>query len=506
MHCTQYMYLGDSLQKIIDLDKVVKMIDDSNISLLVAFDNNKPAQVINNDLNSIKNALNNYAKIFLGFGFIYDVNGPCFAIETYDIKNSDTHTITLEGKERKLLLIKSKIIHNLNDEYYDKYKYPVEGYGIYLDNDLNVEYGYYTIEDPASDYVTNSITFHDFKDAIDEDLVKKTIYSSLNHADIWKTDDVVLVGEGYDKEVSLVKLVNLETDILCFINDKCFDIKKEDDILKELNKERTSFWRPIYGIIHMVLNNGGKLYFKLTDDEGIFVIRKNKSKDVSQVGKYSPDEGEILLDKESDEDIYINTYVFKPKFTSIADVNLALKGKKINLDKTMDRVSMPDFYDGPAVEVECGGIYIHTVYASEESVAGEIYEYEIDGNDFITVGIHCGLGNCDLRLNPQYYAGDEAGDYGIEVFDDGEICLSENTSGICGGVREISDLSEPLNAFVIEILMNTIVFEDPLLEEGVMYCPDCGEDYHNGEELCPDCGTKLVTEFEITMLEYKELL
>ena len=40
----------------------------------------------------------------------------------------------------------------------------------------------------------------------------------------------------------------------------------------------------------------------------------------------------------------------------------------------------------------------------------------------------------------------------------------------------------------------------------MMYCPDCGEDYNNGEELCPDCGTKLVTEFEITMLEYKGLL
>lgn len=502
MHYTQ-LYLGDNLQKIIDLDKVVKMIDDSNISILVAFNNNKPAQAINNDLNSIKNALNNYTKIFLGFGFIYYVNEPYFVIETYDIKNSDTQTITFKDKETKVLLIKSKIIHNLNDEYYDKYKYPVEGYGIYLDKDLNVEYGYYTIEDPASDYGTNSITFHDFKDAIDGDLVKETIFSSLNHADIWKTDDVILVEEGYDKEVSLLKLVNLKTDILCFINDKCFDIKQEDDILKELNKERTNYWRPIYGIIHMVLNNDGKLYFKLTNDEGIFVIRKNNDKYVSQVGKYSADEGEILLDKESDEDIYINTHVFKPKFTSISDVNLALKDKKINLDKTMERVSMPDFYNGPTVEVECDGIYIHTVYASERSVADEIYEYELDDNDFITVGIDSGLGNCDLRLSPQYYTGDEAGDYGIEVFDDGTIWLSKNTSGIFGGVREINDLSEPLNAFVIEILMNTLVFEDSLSDEDVMYCPDCGEDYHNDEELCPECGTKLVTEFEITMLEYK---
>ena len=173
----------------------------------------------------------------------------------------------------------------------------------------------------------------------------------------------------------------------------------------------------------------------------------------------------------------------------------------------MNRVSMPDFYAGPTVEEVCCGIYIHTVQVLEGgSGCGEIYEYEIDDDDFVTVGILSGLGDYDLRLSPQYYAGDEAGDYGIEVFDDGTICLSENRSGLCGRIGEIRDLSEPLNAFVIEILMNTLVFEDTLLDEGVMYCPDCEEAYDNGEELCPDCGTKLVTEFEITMLEYKGLL
>ena len=256
----------------------------------------------------------------------------------------------------------------------------------------------------------------------------------------------------------------------------------------------------------MVLNNGGKLYFELTEDEGIFVIRKNEYKDVSQVGKYSPEEGEILLDKESDEDIYINTKEYTPKFTSMDEVNALLKDKKINLDKTMDRVSMPDFYAGPTVEAIYGGIYIHTVYVSEGGSGGKIYEYEIDDDDFVTVGIHSGLGDYDLRLPPQCYTGDEAGDYGIEVFDDGTIMLCETTSGICGGTSSVRDLSEPLNAFVIEILMNTLVFEDSLSDEGVMYCPDCGEDYNNGEELCPDCGTELVTEFEITMLEYKEEL
>ena len=368
------------MQKIIDLNKLVKIMDVCLTSTLVAFDNDKPITEINKDLNSIKIALNNYTKIFLGFGFFSNGDQPSFIIETYDIKNSGEHTLTID-KERKILLIESKIIHNLNDEYYDRYKYSLAGYGIYLDNDLNVEYGYYTIEGPASDYETSSRTFHDFKDAIDGDLIKEAIFSSLNHADIWKTDDVVLVGEGYNKEVSLVKLVNLKTDILCFVNDKCFDVKQEDDILNELNKERTS-WMSIYRILNMVFDNGGKLYFKLTDDEGIFVIRKNKDKYVSQVGRYSPEEGEILFDKESDEDIYLNIQEFKPKYTSMDDVNLELKDKKINLDKTMARVSMPDFYAGPTVEDVGDGIYIHTVYAHKGSVGGAIYEYGIEDDEF----------------------------------------------------------------------------------------------------------------------------
>ena len=46
-------------------------------------------------------------------------------------------------------------------------------------------------------------------------------------------------------------------------------------------------------------------------------------------------------------------------------------------------------------------------------------------------------------------------------------------------------------------------------------CPKCGAEYQghpaisrrdNKTPICPDCGTKLVTEFEITMLEYKGLL
>ena len=489
------------MQKQIDLRKVVKKVDNTYFHFIVAFDNDESRESITNNLYYIKEALNNYSKLFFQLGFFFyntDCDEPCFI---FDDPSFIKGIVGRRPNATPPTSVTSTISQNLNDEYYDKYRYPRGGYGIYLDKELNVEYGYTTVT-PIDDFSSRA-TYHDFKDARDGDIIKEHIFSLLDNADI----RTAIVREGYDKEVDLSKLVDLKTEILCFVNDKCFDIRQEKEILKELNKERTPYWRRIYSILNMVLNNGGKLYFELSEDEGIFVIRKNEYKDVSQVGKYSPEEGEILLDKESDEDIYINTHVFKPKFTSMDEVNALLKDKKINLDETMRHVSMPDFYAGPTVEAMGDGAYIHTVYASEGDSGGkEIYEYEIDADDFVTVGIQSGLGNYDLRLSPQYYTGDEAGDYGIDVDDSGRISFCEYTSGMFGGISEVRDLSEPLNAFVIEILMNTVVFEDSLSDEGVMYCPDCGEDYDNGEELCPDCGTELVTEFEITMLEYKEEL
>ncbi|MBO6110422.1 MAG: zinc ribbon domain-containing protein [Methanobrevibacter sp.] len=337
------------------------------------------------------------------------------------------------------------------------------------------------------------ITDYNIKYAPDEDIIN-----------ILKTNHLIIIKGVNAQDKILNLLFNLKTDALGLVNGKCFDIEQEEDILKELNMEKVLFRQTTP---FLVLSHGGKLIFKLKDDVAISVIIKAEDGwPVYHVRTYSPNEKEILFDKESDDDINLNIHEFKPKFTSISDVNQALKGKKINLDRTMARVSMPDFYAGPTVEVEGDGIYIHTVYARKGYVASEIYEYEIYDDDFVTVGIQSGLGDYDLRLSPQCYTGDEAGDYGIEVDDDGTVYLCENTGGMFGGVRRIRDLSEPLNAFVAEILMNTLVFEDSLLDESVMYCPDCGESYDNDEELCPDCGTKLVTEFEITMLEYKGLL
>ena len=338
----------------------------------------------------------------------------------------------------------------------------------------------------------------------------------------------------YEKEVSLEKLVNLCIGrISCFINGKRFeitnggviDIEQEDAILKELNEERDRFWRPVYGILDKVLDNGGKLYFNLTSDEGVFVIRKTPSKnvskysklykDVSQAGKLTHDGEEILLDKESDKDIYLDVQEFKPKFNSISEVYEELKDKKIDLDKTIDRAapcSMSDILGDPLVKVICEGekVYIRSVVVSESSILvsernhteGKIYEYKIDNDDFTNVILYSNLGTCTLRLSSQYDTGDEFGDYGIIVTDEGKIEFCENAYGICGGLKEIRDLSEPLMAFIVELLMDMLVFEDPSSNE-VMYCPECDKKHYNGEEFCTDCGTELVTNLKFyMMIEY----
>ena len=74
--------------------------------------------------------------------------------------------------------------------------------------------------------------------------------------------------------------------------------------------------------------------------------------------------GEVLLDKESNEDIYEDVHVFKPKFNSISEVYEELKDNKLNLDKTIDCAAphyMSNILCNPVVEVLYSGseIYIH---------------------------------------------------------------------------------------------------------------------------------------------------
>ena len=99
------------------------------------------------------------------------------------------------GKESAFIFDANEGIDDLEDDYYNKYKFFVAGYGIYLDNDLNVEYGYVTNDITGN--IINTVpvdnTYHDFNDARDGDRIKEHICSLINSADIWKTDDAPIV-------------------------------------------------------------------------------------------------------------------------------------------------------------------------------------------------------------------------------------------------------------------------------------------------------------------------
>lgn len=297
----------------------------------------------------------------------------------------------------------------------------------------------------------------------------------------------------YDKEVILKKLFDLKTDIYCFVNDKCFNAKEEDKILNELNKERSNslFWKSVVSISELVLANGGKLYFKLKDDKGIFVIEKNWNKHLSQVGRYSPEEGEVLLDEEIDEDIYRNIQKFIPKFTSISEINEELKDKKINLRKTIEKIISKDIGKSKEylVEIEDYGndlenkfdfelysdeyyekleelkdegkwIYITAVYATSEIASfDDVYECELEDDYFETAGVESCLGNCDLRVNFESFVGEMDGDFGIMIQND-KIDFQYCCGGMFRSIDPIDNLSEPLNAFAIELMMNIIEFEE----------------------------------------------
>ena len=185
--------IGDNLQKIIDLDKLVKKIDNLYYSSIEAFYKGRPRNPICKDLDSINEALYIYGKVFIQLGFFIYEDSKFIFDDPYVIEG-----IKYNENFRKSQI--STIIstsENLDDEYYDKYryvdyrihKYPVAGYGIFLDNDLNVEYGYYTTEAPPSGHGAGDTTIHDFKDAIDGDKIKEKIYSLLDAANIWESDD-----------------------------------------------------------------------------------------------------------------------------------------------------------------------------------------------------------------------------------------------------------------------------------------------------------------------------
>ena len=142
----------------IDLEYYVSEISDPSLGIFFAIEDDEPVKRINEDLDSVQEALDNYGKVFIEIGYF-----------SYN-----------DEYETRLMFDGDEFIIGLTDRYYDKYKFSLAGYGIFLDSDLNVECGYYTTEAPPSGHGPGDTTIHDFKDAEKDDVVKEHIYSLLS--------------------------------------------------------------------------------------------------------------------------------------------------------------------------------------------------------------------------------------------------------------------------------------------------------------------------------------
>lgn len=177
MNANDFHYKGN-------LEKIVDSIDYSEFAVCVAIDDDGFFESIDDELDSIEEALNNYGKVFLPFGdFSYSDYNKCFIFNIDSSYREDIYDI------------------DDDDGYYDKYKFSLAGYGIYVDKELNVEYGYYTIQAPPSGHGPGYTTLHDFKDAIEGDKIKEKIYSLLDAEDIWDCDDASLEQDIKNNEV-----------------------------------------------------------------------------------------------------------------------------------------------------------------------------------------------------------------------------------------------------------------------------------------------------------------
>lgn len=155
--------------KQLDLEKLEKLIQTADMGQFVAFEDDIPVEYIKPNLQSIKENLNEYDKIFLEIGFW-----------GYDDEFSDEPTYMIDGDPIDVDEIDE------SDSYYNKYHFLVAGYGIFVDKKYNVKFGYYTTEAPPSGHGAGYTTFHDFKDARKDDVIRDEIVYCIETSNIWK--------------------------------------------------------------------------------------------------------------------------------------------------------------------------------------------------------------------------------------------------------------------------------------------------------------------------------
>ena len=201
------------MKKQIDLEYYISQISDPKFGIFYAIEDDEYVKRINGDLDSVQEALDNYGKVFLEIGYF-----------SYN-----------DEYETRLMFNGDEFIIGLSDRYYDKYKFSVAGYGIFLDSDLNVECGYYTTEAPPSGHGPGDTTIYDFKDTEKDDVVKEHIYSLLS----WIGIENSQTSHHESNHIKHNELLNQETNIEILQN-KLISLKDMITSITKLNNVETN--------------------------------------------------------------------------------------------------------------------------------------------------------------------------------------------------------------------------------------------------------------------------
>lgn len=164
------------MAKKINIKKAVEFIKSEYSSIydtmiFLAFDNGRPEEEVELEVNLIENGLKNHEQVFLDMGLMY-----------HDPDASGYEGIMIETIDDEIEL-KLDFGEDLNG-YYGKYSYMLGGYGVFINKDYTVDYGCY-VSRPYG-HGMGSYEYYNFKDAEDWDEVKITLTKIMDEFDIWE--------------------------------------------------------------------------------------------------------------------------------------------------------------------------------------------------------------------------------------------------------------------------------------------------------------------------------
>ena len=162
--------------KKINMEKVVEFIESEHSDVVdcmifMAFDNRRPEEEVELNVNSINNGLKNHEQVFLDMGTWY-----------HDPDASGHEGIMIDTINDEIEL-KVDFGEDLNG-YYGKYSYMLGGYGVFVNKDCTVDYGCY-VSRPYG-HGMGSYEYYNLKDAEDWDEVKIALTKVIDELDIWE--------------------------------------------------------------------------------------------------------------------------------------------------------------------------------------------------------------------------------------------------------------------------------------------------------------------------------